>query len=170
MKVFAQVTASNEPIGLADADEALIAYQRLQIAKLTRQLYGQRSERSVRLTSVLIAAPGQYVRPRMRRYLVDSRVVRTIRHDRRPPRGCASPPAPSCQDVEDNVARVQLGGQRLGAGGCDRDDAVAQHRAEDLDRATQRPGHDRILLLPKRTRQVFETAAGTAWKPSNRPT
>ena len=30
-------------------DEALIAYQRLQIAKLTRQLYGQRSERTVRL-------------------------------------------------------------------------------------------------------------------------
>jgi transposase len=30
-------------------DEALIAHQRLQIAKLTRQLYGSRSERSVRL-------------------------------------------------------------------------------------------------------------------------
>jgi len=30
-------------------DEALIAHQRLEIAKLTRQLYGQRSERSVRL-------------------------------------------------------------------------------------------------------------------------
>lgn len=30
-------------------DEALIAHQRLQIAKLTRQLYGPRSERSVRL-------------------------------------------------------------------------------------------------------------------------
>jgi hypothetical protein len=25
------------------------------------------------------------------------------------------------------------------------------------------------LLLSKRTRQVFETAAGTAWNPSNRP-
>jgi hypothetical protein len=33
----------------ASDDEALIAYQRLQIAKLTRQLYGQRSERSIRL-------------------------------------------------------------------------------------------------------------------------
>ena len=30
-------------------DEALIAHQRLQIAKLTRQLYGPRSERAVRL-------------------------------------------------------------------------------------------------------------------------
>ena len=30
-------------------DEALIAHQRLQIAKLTRQLYGQRSERTVQL-------------------------------------------------------------------------------------------------------------------------
>jgi len=30
-------------------DEALIAHQRLQIAKLTRQLYGPRSERTVRL-------------------------------------------------------------------------------------------------------------------------
>ena len=35
----------------ASDDKALIAYQRLQIAKLTRQLYGQRSERSVRLSS-----------------------------------------------------------------------------------------------------------------------
>jgi len=33
----------------ASDDQALIAYQRMQIAKLTRQLYGQRSERSVRL-------------------------------------------------------------------------------------------------------------------------
>jgi hypothetical protein len=33
----------------ASEDEALIAHQRLQIAKLTRQLYGSRSERSVRL-------------------------------------------------------------------------------------------------------------------------
>jgi len=33
----------------ASDDEALIAYQRLQIAKLTRQLYGQRSERRIRL-------------------------------------------------------------------------------------------------------------------------
>jgi len=30
-------------------DEALIAHQRLQITKLTRQLYGSRSERAVRL-------------------------------------------------------------------------------------------------------------------------
>src|SRR5262249_10902208 len=33
----------------ASDDAALIAHQRLQIAKLTRQLYGQRSERSKRL-------------------------------------------------------------------------------------------------------------------------
>jgi transposase len=33
----------------ASEDEALIAHQRLQIAKLTRQLYGSRSERAVRL-------------------------------------------------------------------------------------------------------------------------
>jgi transposase len=33
----------------ASEDEALIAHQQLQIAKLTRQLYGPRSERSVRL-------------------------------------------------------------------------------------------------------------------------
>jgi transposase len=33
----------------ASEDEALIAHQRLQIAKLTRQLYGPRSERTVRL-------------------------------------------------------------------------------------------------------------------------
>ena len=33
----------------ASDDQALIAHQRLQIAKLTRQLYGQRSERTVQL-------------------------------------------------------------------------------------------------------------------------
>ena len=33
----------------ASEDEALIAHQRLQIEKLTRQLYGPRSERTVRL-------------------------------------------------------------------------------------------------------------------------
>src|SRR5216110_2779610 len=33
----------------ASDDTALIAHQRLQIEKLTRQLYGQRSERTVRL-------------------------------------------------------------------------------------------------------------------------
>src|SRR5271156_4665276 len=33
----------------ASDDDAPIAHQRLQIAKLTRQLYGQRSERVVRL-------------------------------------------------------------------------------------------------------------------------
>src|SRR5262249_62076761 len=33
----------------ASDDQALIAHQRLQIAKLTRELYGQHSERSVRL-------------------------------------------------------------------------------------------------------------------------
>ncbi|KMO44973.1 hypothetical protein VQ03_00360 [Methylobacterium tarhaniae] len=38
-----------------------------------------------------------------------------------------------------------------------------------LDRATDGRGHDRVLLLSKRTRQVEDTAAGTAWKPSKRP-
>src|SRR6201988_4289219 len=33
----------------ASDDQALITHQRLQIAKLTRELYGQHSERSVRL-------------------------------------------------------------------------------------------------------------------------
>src|ERR1700759_2324330 len=33
----------------ASDDQALIAHQQLQIAKLTRELYGQHSERSVRL-------------------------------------------------------------------------------------------------------------------------
>ena len=33
----------------ASDDQALIAHQQLQIAKLTRELYGQRSERSARL-------------------------------------------------------------------------------------------------------------------------
>ena len=33
----------------ASDDDALIAHQRLQIAKLTRELYGQRSERRVQL-------------------------------------------------------------------------------------------------------------------------
>ena len=37
----------------AAEDNALIAHQKLHIAKLTRQLYGQRSERSSRLVDQL---------------------------------------------------------------------------------------------------------------------
>ena len=39
----------------------------------------------------------------------------------------------------------------------------------DFDGPTDRPGRTEYLLLSKRTRQVFETAAGVLWKPSNRP-
>src|SRR5258708_38462621 len=37
----------------ASDDQALIAHQRLQIEKLTRQIYGQRSERTLRLLDQL---------------------------------------------------------------------------------------------------------------------
>ena len=40
----------------ASDDQAMIAYQQLQIAKLRHQLYGQRSERSVRLIEQLTLA------------------------------------------------------------------------------------------------------------------
>ena len=40
----------------ASDDQALIAYHRLQIAKLTRELYGQRSERSVQLVDQMTLA------------------------------------------------------------------------------------------------------------------
>jgi hypothetical protein len=39
----------------------------------------------------------------------------------------------------------------------------------DLDGPTDCPGGTEYLLLSKRTRQVFDTAAGVLWKPSNRP-
>ena len=39
----------------------------------------------------------------------------------------------------------------------------------DLDRTPDRAAATEYLLLSKRTRQVFETDAGTAWNPSNRP-
>ena len=39
----------------------------------------------------------------------------------------------------------------------------------DLDRSSDGTGRDRVFVLSKRTRQVFETDAGTAWNPSNRP-
>jgi hypothetical protein len=39
----------------------------------------------------------------------------------------------------------------------------------NLDWPSNRAGSYRVLLLSKRTRQVFETDAGTEWKPSNRP-
>jgi hypothetical protein len=47
----ARATRVEAELGPAKAsdDEAVIAHQQLQIAKLTRQLYGQRSERTVRL-------------------------------------------------------------------------------------------------------------------------
>jgi transposase len=40
----------------ASNDQALIAHQRLQIAKLTRELYGQRSERRVQLLDQMALA------------------------------------------------------------------------------------------------------------------
>lgn len=40
----------------ASDDQALIAHQQLQIAKLTRELYGQRSERSVQLLDQMALA------------------------------------------------------------------------------------------------------------------
>src|ERR1700758_4219232 len=40
----------------ASDDQALIAHQRLQIAKLTRERYGQRSERSVQLLDQMALA------------------------------------------------------------------------------------------------------------------
>ena len=40
----------------ASDDQALIAHQRLQIAKLTRELYGQRSERSTQLVDQMALA------------------------------------------------------------------------------------------------------------------
>jgi hypothetical protein len=40
----------------ASDDEALIVHQRLQIEKLTRQLYGQHSERTVRLLDLPLAS------------------------------------------------------------------------------------------------------------------
>jgi hypothetical protein len=39
----------------------------------------------------------------------------------------------------------------------------------NLDRTSDRAGSYRKLLLSNRTRQVLETDACTAWKPSNRP-
>jgi hypothetical protein len=39
----------------------------------------------------------------------------------------------------------------------------------DLDRASDRAGLTEYLLLSKRTRQVLEIEADTAWKPSKRP-
>jgi hypothetical protein len=38
----------------------------------------------------------------------------------------------------------------------------------DLDRPTALAATE-YLLLSNRTRKVFDTAAGTAWKPSSRP-
>jgi transposase len=42
---------------MASEDQALIAHQCLRIAKLERQVYGQRSERSVRLSVPLRWGP-----------------------------------------------------------------------------------------------------------------
>ena len=39
----------------------------------------------------------------------------------------------------------------------------------NFDGATDGAGSYRVLVLSKRTRQVFETDAGTAWNPSNLP-
>ena len=39
--------------------------------------------------------------------------------------------APPRQDVEDDVGRMNVLGQRLGAGGLDRRQSVGEHRGED---------------------------------------
>ena len=41
--------------------------------------------------------------------------------------------APPGQDVDDDVGRMDVLGERLGAGGLDRWQPVAQHRGEDFD-------------------------------------
>jgi transposase len=41
----------------ASDDQAVIAHQELQIAELTRRLYGQRSERTLRLLDQPISLP-----------------------------------------------------------------------------------------------------------------
>ena len=47
------------------------------------------------------------------------------------------------------------------------DDAIGV--GMDLDRTADGARRQLYLLLSKRTRQVFDTDAGTAWKPSNGP-
>ena len=39
----------------------------------------------------------------------------------------------------------------------------------NLDGTSDCAGRDRVFIVVDRTRQVFETDAGTAWNPSNRP-
>jgi hypothetical protein len=39
----------------------------------------------------------------------------------------------------------------------------------DLDWPANGTRRDRVFVVAKRTRQVLETVAGTAWKPSNGP-
>ena len=41
--------------------------------------------------------------------------------------------APPCQDIENDVARVEFGAERLGTGRLDRTEPIGQHRAKDVD-------------------------------------
>src|ERR1700745_2199951 len=41
--------------------------------------------------------------------------------------------APPCQDVENDVARVEFGAERLSTGRLDRTEAIGQYRTEDVD-------------------------------------
>ena len=63
--------------------------------------------------------------------------------------------APAGQDVEDDIGRVDALPQRLGAGGLDRRQAVAQHRAEDLDHLPV------AVAAPASLRRTRSSAAGS---------
>ena len=87
----------------ASEDMALIAAQKLQIAKLQRQIYGQRSERSARLIDQLaleVRGTGGRRPPKTRRW----------RRNRRPRRRrCA--PSRACRaerDVPDHLPRRRV--------------------------------------------------------------
>ena len=46
---------------------------------------------------------------------------------------CGRCGAPSCQDVENDVARVEFGDERLGTGRLNCTEPIGQYRAEDVD-------------------------------------
>ena len=81
--------------------------------------------------------------------------------------------APPGQDVENDVARVECGAERLSTGRLDRTEAVGQYRTEDVDHlpitviggselATNAPGSSQFLKgAPLRSAPGLRAKTGT---------
>src|SRR5271165_6368056 len=139
----------------ASDDQAVIAHQQLQIAKLTRQLYGQRSERTVRLLDQMELAleelESSATQDEAAPVVSASRTAAGARNfHHHPELGACAAGAPQCLPRRRQAGRRTLRGRR---GGHRRlpasQNAPGRRDARHLSRAPPRAAHPR-LAAPRR--------------------